>query len=375
MANPGTEITLYKAFHAKVLPGVDAMRAAAVIMVVLYHQDYISPGWLGVTLFFVLSGFLITRLLLEEVAKSGTISLRTFYKRRSMRIFPAFYLCWAVTTVVMLLTHEPIVWKQAAESFFYLADYGRAFLPVDQPPAFHMGISWSLAIEEQFYLLWPLGLLWIIKARKQPATAVAICIAVIWVWRVILMFGFHVGWEYVYNAFDTRADELLIGCWLAIALNGKQLSSIPLVLLKSRWMVLATLLALTASVWLDNRIDRFPLQHVGLRLTTFTLEPVLSGLLLLQLVFWGSVGWKFLENRVVKLIARLSYSIYLYHPLILDFTVKIPIQHHIHRMVGDPFILAAAALSYYLVERPIMKMRDRGRVKSVLLDDGLKHEP
>jgi peptidoglycan/LPS O-acetylase OafA/YrhL len=362
---------LEKAFAAHEIPGLDAMRAASVIMVVLYHERAdIAPGWLGVTMFFVLSGFLITRLLLKEVRKSGRISLGTFYKRRSMRIFPVFYLCWTIATVLLLLQHQPVMWKQAAASFFYLTDYERALLPAT-PADFHMGISWSLAIEEQFYLLWPLALIWILKSKRRAAPIVAVAIAAIWVWRFVVVFGLHAGWTYVYNAFDTRADALLVGCWLSIVMSERQWRALPLWMLKSRWQVLVTLAAVAALV----RMERLSEHHLSLQLTGLSLEPVLSGLLLLQLLFWGSLGWAFLEHPVVKLIARLSYSIYLFHPLVLSLTSKMHVPHHLLSLVSEPIILAVAAISYYLVERPIMRIRDRGREKSVLLDDGMHHAP
>jgi peptidoglycan/LPS O-acetylase OafA/YrhL len=184
------------------------------------------------------------------------------------------------------------------------------------------------------------------------------------------MLIFHVGWDYTYNAFDTRADALLIGCWLAATLQGSGPSTLPRWALKSRWLVLLPILALIFC----SQVDLSKTVDLGMRLTAFTLEPVFSGLLLLQLMLWGTVGWKFLEHWMVKLLARLSYSIYLFHLLVFGLRRFIPI-HHAQRAAMIPLVLAVSAASYYLVERPIMKIRDRGREKSVLLDDGLHPTP
>src|ERR1700728_1791681 len=118
---------LGKALNTKVISGLDALRALAVSLVLIDHFDLTEHllggrrglGSLGVTIFFVLSGFLITSMLLKEHRKTGGISLTNFYRRRAYRIFPTFYCCWILTTVVECLAHQ-FHWKTAAISFFYL---------------------------------------------------------------------------------------------------------------------------------------------------------------------------------------------------------------------------------------------------------------
>ena len=140
--------------NARHIPALDALRAASALLVILYHcgVPYI-PASLGVTVFFVISGFLITWILLKEYDQRGTISLRNFYGRRSFRIFPAFYVFWAIMIAATLFRHAHVLWGQALSSFFYVCNY---YQGTHGYPSSAFSRTWSLAVEEQFYLLWPL---------------------------------------------------------------------------------------------------------------------------------------------------------------------------------------------------------------------------
>jgi len=141
------------------IPGLDAIRALAILLVVSWHWqglivDYTMHGGFGpfgVTIFFVLSGYLITSLLLAEYGKTGKVSLSRFYRNRALRLFPVFYICRAVNSVLVILHQIHLsAWEWLA-SAFYLMDYARA-ITTDAAPH-NVGIAWSLAIEEQFYLI------------------------------------------------------------------------------------------------------------------------------------------------------------------------------------------------------------------------------
>src|SRR5881628_2466461 len=136
------------------LPALDGLRAVAVFTVIVYHFGIAAvPGDLGVSAFFVLSGFLITWLLLREHAANGTVSLTRFYTRRVLRIFPAYYAFLALSFAIDHLRHDP--WSPALRNsaIVYLINYFNAF---NGHPNTSIAHAWSLAIEEQFYLLWPL---------------------------------------------------------------------------------------------------------------------------------------------------------------------------------------------------------------------------
>jgi acyltransferase-like protein len=116
---------LYAKLGLKKIPALDGLRGIAIALVLCYHFSFPPgiPGPMGVTIFFVLSGFLITWLLLNENERSGTVSLRGFYKRRVLRIFPAFYCYWFLSVVVLWLAHRKILWSEFGSAFLYFSNY------------------------------------------------------------------------------------------------------------------------------------------------------------------------------------------------------------------------------------------------------------
>jgi peptidoglycan/LPS O-acetylase OafA/YrhL len=336
------------------MPGVNALRALAIVLVVLYHLGQPFSGSLGVNAFFVMSGFLITSILLREFRETGDISFRNFYRRRAFRIFPTFYLCWIATTIVFLLQHKTIRIWEAIASFFYAADYGRAFLPLDRQLTFHMSISWSLAIEEQFYLLWPLLLLYLLRKPAQIKRTLGIIILAVWVWRAVLMLGFGVSWLYVYNAFDTRIDSILVGSFLAILVQEDQAPEALVWWLRSQWLALIPVFLLVAS----SARDLHPSTSDAVQLINFTLQPVVLMILVIQWIYWGHSSWGVMRWKPVTYLAKISYALYLYHAIVLMIRPRISFIKQRPTELILMFLMACA--SYHLVEKPFMEMRDRG---------------
>src|SRR5258708_7681890 len=188
----------------RTLPSLDGVRALAAFLVVYYHMG-ISPafdGALGVLIFFTLSGFLITWILLTEYRSSGTVSFRAFYQRRALRIFPAFYGFWLFTIIVDHIRHAPIQWNQAWSAFFYVSDYHHAIV---RPSPEYIMHTWSLGVEEQFYILWPaLLLVGIRKGPRRFAIHLTVAIIAIWAYRVLHWTYLH-NRDYLSYAFDARA--------------------------------------------------------------------------------------------------------------------------------------------------------------------------
>jgi peptidoglycan/LPS O-acetylase OafA/YrhL len=363
--SPRTEVSfqaidqeLGEVLNTKVISGLDALRALAVGLVLIDHfrvTDHIfavhpKTGSLGVMIFFVLSGFLITAMLLKEYRRTGGISLSNFYRRRAYRIFPTFYCCWILTTVVDCLAHQ-FQWKTAAVSFFYLMDYGRAFAPENVQPYMHMWISWSLAVEEKFYLLWPLLLLFLLKRPTLIRALVSVILGQ-WTYRAILYLVFHVSRSYLYCTFDMRADALLVGCLLAILVENDSARLLCCRLLRRQWLSLPAPLALLLLVIAD------PISKPAV-LLVWSIQPLLIAVMLLQAVYWGAKSWTLCGSVIVRVTAQLSYALYLYHPLAGKIVKLLDMRHLGYYAVALTLLMATA--SYYLVERPFMRMRDRQR--------------
>ncbi len=351
---------LSRALKSKVISGLDAFRALAISLVLIDHYAVLDRivggrhlyfGSLGVMIFFVLSGFLITSMLLKEHRKSGSISLRNFYRRRAYRIFPTFYTCWILTTIVECLVHQ-YRWKTSVVSFFYLMDYGRALFPLPMRPYLHLWISWSLAIEEKFYLLWPLLLLLLLKHRSTIIRTMCLIIMGLWIYRAILFLGFHVSWEYLYSAFEMRADALLTGCLLSILAERDATRTLFSRALRWQWLAAIPALALALIVI-------FPASSPSLSLLFWTLEPPIIAVSLIQFVYWGGKSWSICGSAVVRFIARISYALYLYHPLASQIIYSLHIPHLGYSSFA--LTLAMSTASYYFIERPFMRMRDRGK--------------
>lgn len=188
------------------IPELDGVRGIAILAVFLNHtQPTLSGGFLGVDLFFALSGFLITGILLNEFNRTGSISLRSFYYRRALRLLPAL--------VVFLLVCAPWAhWQATTATMFYFANWHSfEFLG----PLVH---TWSLSVEEQFYIAWPVVLLLLLRL-KLSKTAIAAglitIIALIFIWRLYLLKS-GASWERAYKGTDTHTEGLLIGCVIAL---------------------------------------------------------------------------------------------------------------------------------------------------------------
>jgi peptidoglycan/LPS O-acetylase OafA/YrhL len=346
-----------QALNLKVIAGLDGLRALAVSLVLIDHfrvLDYLigvhlELGSFGVMIFFVLSGFLITSMLLKEHGKTGGISLANFYRRRAYRIFPTFYCCWILTTAVECLARQ-FYWKTAAVSFFYLMDYGRALAPDNMQRYLHMWISWSLAVEEKFYLLWPLLLLFLLKRKSKLIPAMVAIILGQWTYRAILYLVCNVKWMYLYHTFDMRLDALLVGCLAAILVEKESTRLLCCGLL--RWQSLSLIPPLVLAA-----MAIAPPSGKALFLLFWSLQPPIAAAMLLQMAYWGSKSWTICSSGPVRVTAHLSYALYLYHPLASQIVYLLRMRHLGYYAVALTLVMATA--SYYLVELPFMRLRER----------------
>jgi hypothetical protein len=195
-------------------PALDGLRGVAIALVMLHHADVLPGGYIGVDVFFVLSGFLITTLLLEERAAQGRISLRGFYRRRARRILPALITLLLGYLVVVALAGGSGI-RAVALGGFFTGNAVQAFANPNPLAQNGLGLAhlWSLAEEEQFYLLWPVVLILLARTRRLiPALATILAVAL--VWRGVLA-AEGASFYRIYYGPDTHADGLLAGALLA----------------------------------------------------------------------------------------------------------------------------------------------------------------
>jgi len=345
--------TLQENLRKRKIPKIDALRAVSALIVVVYHFGFgFIPAGTGVLVFFVISGFLITWLLLDEVDKTGTISLGHFYFRRTFRIFPAFYVFWAVTVGGVLLKHGHLIRAQAIATFFYVGNY---YQGLNHYPETGLSHAWSLGVEEQYYLLWPALVL--LLARKPRSLLRATCAAILLVWgyRGILVF-LRAPEEYIYTAFDTRVDHLLVGCVVAISLRYGYFSRLLQTISSRTIYILLPLGCLLLSTVAASFLGTDYRDTVG-----FILDPLLVAVLMVQLLASRSRWLAWMDSPLLVYLGTISYSTYLYHELVGTFVVR--------AMGGLPKTLvlvpvlavsyAAASISYYGVEKPFLRLRAR----------------
>ena len=332
------------------MPALDGFRAVAAFSVVLAH-GYDITVFDGVTGFFVLSGFLITTLLLREQEAMGTVSLRAFYARRTLRIFPAYYACVLASYVIDRVAGNPWPRGLAPSAVAYVVNYFNAF---NGHPSTSIAHLWSLGVEEQFYLLWPtvfiaLGRFGLPALRKSLAALIVLSIA----WRCFLYFGGYVGQAYLYNTFDARFDNLAIGCLLATLVVSPRFTNAISFVTAYSWAPLVTIALMTA---VTHGMSSIPRHLFG-----FTIYSALVAILLVQLLQWSrSTLWKWLEWPAVRFLGTISYPIYLYHSWGLGLGHWLTGWSAFWQFIaGTIFSVAGGVGSYFVVERPFLAMKKR----------------
>ena len=309
------------------------------MVVVLSHVGIPqSNATYAVICFFVLSGFLITHLLLREYDKTGDVSLRRFYARRVLRIFPAFYGYAACYVAGRILMNLAIDWPALISCLTYTSNYFFAF---SGHPIGTMVHTWSLAVEEQFYLLWPFVFWMLARNRSGLMKGLMIAIPAIWIYRWVAMLCNFPG-SYIFCAFETRADALAIGCLLAVANRAKR---IPRWLIDHKWVGLVALALICVSSAVELNGPRY----------AWSLVAVACAVLLIQAIAHSqSVWYTWLNSRPLRALGLISYSLYLYHP----FANRLPAALRI-LPVEIGFSLALAAASYFIVEKPFLLLKGR----------------
>jgi peptidoglycan/LPS O-acetylase OafA/YrhL len=336
------------------IPALDGLRAVSVFLVIFYHFGFTwVPGHYGVVMFFVLSGFLITWILLHENDTTGTVSLRQFYWRRLLRIFPAFYAFWFLCIGVLLIQQREINWLHSWSAFTYWSNYYNA---IYGDPSNELSHTWSLSIEEQFYLLWPFFFLSFRRRPRKLIYATGCIILVIWLYRMVLTYGYGVQQSYIYSAFDTRIDALLVGCFLAMVLHQRRWIPFIGILVKNQTFAIFPIVIIAFSLFLEASatIPRYR-DVVG-----FTIVPPLMAVLIVQLIAMHQMTlWRWTEWSWVCYLGRISYPLYLYQQITL-YPVRTylegPLLVKLICAISVTIFLASA--SYHVIERPFLKLKN-----------------
>ncbi|MDR6890339.1 MULTISPECIES: acyltransferase family protein [Variovorax] len=318
-------------------PALDGVRALSILAVVLFHCELpgAQGGFIGLDVFFVLSGYLITSLLAAE-HRHGGIGIGRFYARRALRLYPTLLLMVAVYVgLAPILWPADDRWLSAVLAALYVYDYALAFWKL----AYTIGHTWSLGVEEKFYLLWPILLPLFLRTRHPVRWLVSAFLAVT-TWRYFV--AMHWTWPQAYFRFDTRMSGILLGA--IAALVHVRVSKHALA---AACMALLVLMALP-SLPTSNQTEAVTL--------SITLAELSAFVLICYAAEHGRAT--FLASPPMVYIGRLSYGIYLWHfPLVLLLRDTQPLWITLSGTFAFSFTMAAICL--HLVDMPLKRWRRR----------------
>ena len=357
---------------SKYLPSIDSLRALAVLAVIIYHVDvnYLPGGFLGVDLFFVLSGYLISSLIIKEYRKTGSLNLYNFYIRRARRLLPAVYFMITIGLVVMVLFNEVLLRKSHLDAIFgyiYSSNWWYIFHKLDyfdsfgaQSPFKHL---WSLAIEEQFYMIFPLLFLLINRKKKSKDGTyklnknflyVVLGLILVSLIAHILLFDIN-NISRIYFGTDTRAFSLLVGVVGAILYPMEKLHA----KVTPQQNIMYSVISLVSIATLITVMIYTSEYNTWLYRGGFLLVAIIGLIVIISSGKQHTLMSRLLSFKPVVFIGKISYSLYLWHFPILVLTT--PVSE-----IGNPNIIfvilrviltfALATASYVFVETPIRKL-------------------
>lgn len=333
--------------------GLEGIRCIAIVAVIWHHAQnsasayMLTRGFLGVDIFFVLSGFLISTLLIREKSRTGKIGLANFWMRRILRLTPAYYSLLLVLLLTYLVlkphdAHTLALFRGLPIYAFYLSNWIEPDVP-------NLGVTWSLATEEQFYLIWP-----IIEAFASPFSAF-----VLWAIAVLAnqAFNFAIFDITIHlSVLDVTFAPILLGVALGHLLNEQRTFDLltKVAGFPHATLFYATLLLIILNVPVSD-ISGLPRLTFHVITTLFICAVILSP---------TSATTRLLETKLVAFIGTISYGMYLYHMFCLHAARAIVSRLNFPSyptvfLIGILITIAVASASYYLLERPFLKLKNR----------------
>jgi peptidoglycan/LPS O-acetylase OafA/YrhL len=348
-------------FKLGYLRSLDGLRGVLILMVLVCHGGLLPNGYgfVAVNAFFVLSGFLITCLLVLEYDQSNDISLRRFYLRRALRLLPALVTMLFVFMVIAYLTDSSTEvfqeMHQALWALFYstnLAQILQAYPVGHAEPFAH---TWSLSLEEQFYFVWPLLLLFLLRRNSRNSL---LCWIMLGVYlsvgtRILLYLGTNLSGRLTRlgGGLDTRADSLLLGCLVGVLISSNLLPR------SDGFVKTLNVLAIISSGGLII-MGVFNSYSSRMICIGWLLASVFATILITCLASISSgLPHRFFENPLLVYLGRISYGLYVWHFPILVFMQRLQLPWR-NLMYLPPVFLVVLA-SYYLIERPCLRLKTR----------------
>jgi len=330
-------------------PALDGIRGIAILLVFFYHSGRLVGGWIGVDLFFTLSGYLITSILVMEYERDRSIRLGRFLTRRAFRLLPALGVVLCVALVLSLLLHDNVRGTaiDAAAALGDMLNFRYAFFhPSTQTGLGHL---WSLSVEEKFYIIWPIFLIVsmsTIGRKGSMVCALGLVVAIV-VWRALLVAADGPSiYGRVYFGFDTRTDELLIGS--ALALWGYHPGQAVSRKLLWCWPAFAVMVAVVLlKVDADTRweaVSSYPLLGAGAAFLIIVATPDKA-----------TVVTRILTIVPLVALGRISYGFYLWHYLIMTRLNGHGVEGSKAMLATFGLTLTASIASYHLIERPALR--------------------
>jgi peptidoglycan/LPS O-acetylase OafA/YrhL len=350
------------AFELGYSRALDGIRGVAILAVMAFngHLQWAQGGYLGVDIFFVLSGFLITSLLLQEQRQSARISLQNFYYRRALRLLPGLFALMLFVSVYAALLQSKekamTTWKGVLYTFFYVANWAQIGEGASGIGA--LSHAWSLSVEEQFYILWPLLLLLLLRSGLRRGWIVAFllfCISASILWSARLWFegAPHLR---MYFGSDTRAHELLIGCLAALLVHWGVIGQGKASRQALRWISVVSLAAIAYA------LTSLSVKSGFLYCGGFALIALATAAIIVNLLLFPSQLTRAFEFSPLVWTGKISYGLYLWHFPVFEATRQLlegRLPPALYEVLRFATVFMVAAASYYVIEKPFLKRKQR----------------